>query len=176
MTNVTDYIWNYYRDLHVRGAGVCLIFAIMIGLQTFRRFFIGFMLYIQVGVIWNPILVLQRTYWPWFSKRMPLSVSHFTTNPVVINNLRTWFQFRQHFGVKACPRLNLALSLWQRHRIYAFKDISVLVEFLQALRNCHRNLTYLGPAYSAIFKSATFSRVMTLTSNMHLLYQVKILF
>lgn len=31
----------------------------------------------------------------------PLPIAHFATNPVVINTLRIWFQFRQNFGLQS---------------------------------------------------------------------------
>ena len=67
---------------------------------------------------------------------LPLSVSAFTYNPIVINTLKIWNQFREHFGFKhflhispICTnhlflpaKLDSAFSTWRRQGISSFKD------------------------------------------------------
>lgn len=73
----------------------------------------------------------------------PLPITHFTNNPVVINTLGIWFQFRQNFWFIHClgldpiynnhlfppAKLDSAFSLWQRQGIFSFKAMNLNAVF-----------------------------------------------
>lgn len=70
---------------------------------------------------------------------LPLSISNFTNNPIVINTIKIWVQFRQSFGFNnflhisfICnnhsfppARIDSEFFLWQRQGIFKFKDMYI---------------------------------------------------
>ena len=70
---------------------------------------------------------------------LPLSISNFTDNPIVVNTIKIWVQLRQSFRfynfLHISPicnnhsfppaRLDSEFSLWQRRGIYKFKDMYI---------------------------------------------------
>lgn len=70
---------------------------------------------------------------------LPLSISQYTNNPIVINTLKIWFQLRCHFEFKNLlhashilnnhlfppARLDSEFTLWQRQGICTLKDMYI---------------------------------------------------
>ena len=73
------------------------------------------------------------------TSNLPISTSRYTTNPVVINTLKIWFQLRHNFGfnnflhispihnnhIFLPARLDSEFTLWERQRIHKFKDMYI---------------------------------------------------
>ena len=70
---------------------------------------------------------------------LPVSMSQFTNNPIVINTLKIWFQLRRYFGFKQIlslspicnnhlfppAKIDATFSFWRRQGISKFKDMYI---------------------------------------------------